>query len=104
MVLHLWVQLTRIKNSISNHGWESKGVDGQLYVLFYIILHKELEYLRILLFAGSPRTDVSQMLKDNCPYDINCHIIQDIFYPEIFTHVAVVWLKLEIEYGGKCSW
>lgn len=86
MVLHLWVQPTRIKNSISNQSWESKDVDGQLYALFYAFLHKGLEYLQILLSAGSHGTNVPQMLRDNCPYDINCHIIQDIFYPETFTH------------------
>lgn len=42
----------RLKTLFSIHGWESVEAEGQMYALFYVILHKGLEHPQILLSVG----------------------------------------------------
>lgn len=47
----------RLKKLFSIHGWESVEAEGQLYVLFYVILHKGLEHPQILVSGDFPGTN-----------------------------------------------
>ena len=49
------------------------------FQLYYAILHKGLEHLRILVFVWGPGTNPLQTLRDNCPKTMELYTLKGWF-------------------------